>query len=88
MLLNWVGICQVWEGTLLPHELPVDHHGEMDVQDAVVVDGEAQNDANEAVLGFVLQRRRIKPKRPRLLVICEHSCLGNNRKTTMNMMKL
>ena len=43
------------EGTLLPHELPVDNHGEMDVQDAVVVDGEAQHDANKAVLGFVLQ---------------------------------
>jgi hypothetical protein len=27
----------------------------MDVQDAVVVDGEAQHDANKAVLGFVLQ---------------------------------
>ena len=36
---------QVGEHALLPHQLAVDHHGEVDVEDYVVIDGETEDDA-------------------------------------------
>lgn len=68
-----VGVGQVPEGSFLAHELAVDHHGEVDVQDAVVVDGQAQDDADQRVLALVLEGRRVEPEQLGALVVREHA---------------
>ena len=39
-------ICQVPEGSLLAHQLAIDPHGKVYIQDAVVVNGQAQYNAD------------------------------------------
>lgn len=68
-----IGVGQVPERSFLAHELPVDHHGEVDVQDAVVVDGQAQDDADQRVLALVLEGRRVEPEQLGALVVREHT---------------
>lgn len=67
-------IPQIPESPLLAHELSVHHHGEVNVQDAVVVDGQAQNDPNEGELALVFKWCWVEPKQPCAFIICEHSC--------------
>lgn len=69
-----IGVGQVPERPFLAHELPVDHHGEVDIQDAVVVDGQAQDDADQCVLAVVLEGRRVEPEQLGALVVREHTC--------------
>lgn len=69
-----VGVAQVPERALLAHELPVDHHGEVHVQDAVVVDGQAQHDADQRELTLRFERGRIEPKQLCVFIVGEHAC--------------
>lgn len=67
-------VWQVYVGPFFPHQFLVDNHGEMEIQDAVVVNGEAQDESNESVLRFIFQGGGIKPKDSGLIVVGEHSC--------------
>ena len=75
-------VWQVQVGPFLAHEFPVDDHREMYVQDAVVVNGEPQDESDESVLRFILKRGWIKPKEFRIVVVGEHSC--SERKEQMS----
>lgn len=70
---NRIGVCEVPEGSFLAHELSVDHHGEVNVQDAVVVDGQAKDDADQRELTLVLKRRWVEPEHLGALVVRKHS---------------
>lgn len=70
-----MGGWQVQEGSFFPHELPVDNHWEMNIQDAVVINGEPQDNSNKSVLRLILQRGWIKPEKFCSIIIGEHSCL-------------
>lgn len=48
-------ISKVSESSFLPHELSVDHHGKVYVQNTVVVNGQAQDDPDQCELAFVLK---------------------------------
>lgn len=69
-----MGVWQVQEGSFFPHELPVDNHWEVNIQDAVVIYGETQDNSNECVLRLILQRGGIKPEKFCGVIIGEHSC--------------
>lgn len=77
-------VWKVWVGPFFPHQFLVDNHGEMEIQDAVVVDGQAQDQSNESVLSFILQGGWIKPKDSCLIIVGEHSCAENVCKKTLN----
>ena len=69
----WVS--EVGEDALLAHQLAVHHHGQVDVQDDVVVDGQTQHDANQCELTIILKRRRVEPEAVCLLRVDEHACV-------------
>lgn len=74
-----VPVLEVVEGALPPHELAVDDHGEVDVQDDVVVDGQAQDDPDQLELRVALKRRRVEPVRLGLRIEREHGCRQTER---------
>lgn len=67
-------IRKVSESSFLPHELPVHHHGEVHIQNAVIVDGEAQYDPDQRELTFVLKWWGVKPEELCAFIIGEHAC--------------
>lgn len=67
-------VWQVSVSPFFPHQFLVDNHGEMEIQDAVVVNGETQDQSDEGVLCFIFQGGWIKPKDLGLIIVGEHSC--------------
>ena len=43
-------VYEIVEAAPLPHQLAIDDHGEVNVQDDVVVDGESEHDADQREL--------------------------------------
>ena len=74
-------VCEVGEDTLLPHQLAVHDHRQVDVEDNIVVDGETQHDANQGELAVILKWRRVEPETMRLFRIDEHACTDTNKLT-------
>lgn len=68
-----MGVLEVGESPPLAQQLAVDHHGEVHVQDAVVVDGQAQDEPHQVVLGVVFQGGRVEPEEFSLVIVGEHS---------------
>lgn len=74
-----VGVGQVPQSSFLAHQLPVNNHREVDIQDAVVIDGQAQNDANQCVLALILKRWGVEPEQFGVLIVREHACRRTRR---------
>lgn len=72
-LSYWIGISQIPEGSFFAHQFPVDHHGEVDIQNTVVINGQTQNDADQCVLALVFKGRGIEPKQFGSFIIREHA---------------
>ena len=68
-----VRVSQVTERSFLPHELPVDNHGEVHIQDAVIVNRQAQDYADQGELTLSFKRGWIKPKQLCRFIVCEHA---------------
>ena len=51
---------EVVQDSLTADELAVDHHGEADVQDDVVVDGQTKEESDELILLLALKRGRVE----------------------------
>ena len=67
------------EGALFAHEFAVDNHGEVDVEDHVVVDGQPQYDADQHELTVILERRWVEPEVTGLFLMHKHAWKkGNN----------
>ena len=62
------------EDSLAAEELDVDHHGEVHVQDDVVVDGEAKQKPDQPELLLSLKGGRVEPVQPRRLIVCVKPC--------------
>ena len=69
-----INIEKVLENSLLPQQFAVDNHGELHVQNAAVVDGQAKHNANERELALGFKRQGVEPELPGLLIVCEHTC--------------
>mmetsp|Transcript_27306 Transcript_27306/g.76234 ORF Transcript_27306/g.76234 Transcript_27306/m.76234 type:complete len:493 (+) Transcript_27306:61-1539(+) len=67
---------EIVEGGGVPHELLVHQGRERQLQDVVVVDGQAEDDADQLVLHLQVQVARLEPVQPRVLVEHEHPEVG------------
>ena len=59
---NRVRVSQVSEDALLSHELAVDNHGQVDIEDDVVVNGEPKDDTDQCELAVILKRHWVEPE--------------------------
>ena len=77
-----MGVDEITEAAALPHQLAIDDHREVDVEDDVVVDGESEHDADQRELRVVLEAARVEPKHVRLVVQNKHACKHTKQNST------
>lgn len=54
-------------------QLLVDHQREVDIQNDAIVDGQADDNADQPELGFQALRQHVEPKCPGLVSVSEHA---------------
>ena len=64
---------EVLEGGGLAEQLAVGGGGQVDVEDHVIVDGEAEHDADQRELAVRLERTAVRPEAARVLAVREHA---------------
>ena len=70
-MAHGVGGIEVLEDRLAAKQLGVEHHGEVDVEDDVVVDGQPKQETDELELLLRLKGGGVEPEEPRHLIVGE-----------------
>lgn len=67
-----VQLVEVLESPFTAEQFAVDDHGEVDVKDDRVVNGQAEHDADQCELTVTLERRRVEPELVGVTIVREH----------------
>mmetsp|Transcript_5072 Transcript_5072/g.11568 ORF Transcript_5072/g.11568 Transcript_5072/m.11568 type:complete len:424 (-) Transcript_5072:802-2073(-) len=64
---------EISQTEILAHQLLVDHMRKANVKNDTIVDGDAEEDADELELALVLEGGAVEPINAKVLVVCEHA---------------